>query len=66
MSAVPVTATAPPPARARRIRLPFSQWHPVLIPDTIVLIFPFAWLLISSLETSREALRFPQLMAVRA
>jgi hypothetical protein len=41
MSAVPVPATAPPPARARRIRLPFSQWHLVLIPATIVLIFPW-------------------------
>jgi multiple sugar transport system permease protein len=27
-----------------------------------VLIFPFAWLLITSLETSKEALRFPPLL----
>jgi multiple sugar transport system permease protein len=38
------------PARRRR-RLPFSPWHLVLIPATIILIFPFAWLLITSVET---------------
>src|SRR5262245_26396126 len=63
MSAVPVTAAAPRPARARRrFRLPFSPWHLVLIPATILLVFPFAWLLITSLETRDEALRFPPLL----
>jgi multiple sugar transport system permease protein len=63
MSAVPVTAPAPLPARPRRrFRLPFSPWHLVLIPATILLLFPFAWLLITSLETSNEALRFPPLL----
>ena len=63
MSAVPVTAAAPLPARPRRrFRLPFSPWHLVLVPATILLIFPFAWLLITSLETSKEALRFPPLL----
>lgn len=49
-----MTATA-----RSRVRLPFSPWHLVLIPATIVLIFPFAWLLITSVETPAEALRFP-------
>ncbi len=50
-----------PPARRRR-RLPFSPWHLVLIPATLVLIFPFFWLLITSLETSSEALHFPPVL----
>ena len=63
MSAVPVTAAAPLPARPRRrFRLPFSPWHLVLVPATILLLFPFVWLLITSLETSNEALRFPPLL----
>jgi multiple sugar transport system permease protein len=43
----------------RRSRWPFSPWHLVLIPATIVLLFPFVWLLVTSVETSAEALRFP-------
>jgi multiple sugar transport system permease protein len=50
-----------PPGR-RRWRLPFSPWHLVLIPATVVLLFPFAWLLITSVETPTEALRFPPLL----
>jgi multiple sugar transport system permease protein len=46
----------------RRFRLPFSPWHLVLVPATIVLIFPFVWLLITSLETSGEALHFPPIL----
>jgi multiple sugar transport system permease protein len=64
--AAPITAppTAVPaalPAR-RRLRLRFSPWHLVLIPATIVLIFPFAWLLITSIETLAEALHFPPIL----
>ena len=50
------------PVRRRRPRLPFSPWHLVLIPATIILIFPFAWLLITSLETPAEALHFPPIL----
>ena len=46
----------------RRRRLPFSPWHLVLIPATIVLIFPFAWLIITSIETPAEALHFPPIL----
>ena len=59
MSAPPAAIAAP---QARRWRLPFSPWHLVLIPATILLVFPFAWLLITSLETRDEALRFPPLL----
>ena len=59
--------TAAPAARAtaaapRRLRLPFSPWHLVLVPATLVLIFPFAWLIITSLETPAEALHFPPVL----
>jgi multiple sugar transport system permease protein len=50
-----------PPARRRRW-LPFSPWHLVLLPATLVLIFPFFWLVVTSLETSSEALRFPPVL----
>ena len=46
----------------RRFRLPFSPWHLVLVPATIVLIFPFVWLIVTSLETSSEALHFPPIL----
>ena len=46
----------------RRWRLPFSPWHLVLVPATIVLLFPFAWLLATSVETQAEALHFPPVL----
>jgi multiple sugar transport system permease protein len=49
-------------AGRRRRRLPFSPWHLVLIPATLVLIFPFAWLIITSIETPAEALHFPPIL----
>ncbi|MFI5067263.1 MAG: carbohydrate ABC transporter permease [Streptosporangiales bacterium] len=51
-----------PPAR-RRWRLPFSPWHLVLVPATLILIFPFYWLLVTSVETPSEALHFPPVLA---
>jgi len=50
-----------PPVRRRRW-LPFSPWHFVLLPATLVLIFPFYWLVVTSLETPSEALRFPPVL----
>jgi multiple sugar transport system permease protein len=49
----------------RRLRLPFSPWHLVLIPATIVLIFPFVWLIVTSVETPAEALHFPPVLIPR-
>jgi multiple sugar transport system permease protein len=46
----------------RRTRLPFSPWHLVLLPATLVLIFPFAWLIVTSVETPSEALHFPPVL----
>jgi len=45
--------------KRRRWPLPFSPWHLVLVPATIILIFPFFWMIVTSVETSSEALRFP-------
>jgi multiple sugar transport system permease protein len=53
-----MSAQTVPLPRARR-RLPFSPWHLVLVPATIVLIFPFVWLIITSIQTPAEALHFP-------
>ena len=50
-----------PPVRRRRW-LPFSPWHLVLLPATLVLIFPFYWLVVTSLETPTEALHFPPVL----
>jgi multiple sugar transport system permease protein len=58
MTAPAITVQQP----RRRRKLPFSPWHLVLIPATLVLIFPFAWLLITSIETPAEALHFPPIL----
>jgi multiple sugar transport system permease protein len=55
--------SAPSMVRPRRWQwLPFSPWHLVLVPATLLLIFPFGWLLITSLETPSEALHFPPVL----
>jgi multiple sugar transport system permease protein len=63
-------ALARPASRAaaapRRRRLPFSPWHLVLVPATIVLIFPFLWMIVTSFETSAEALHFPPILLPHA
>jgi multiple sugar transport system permease protein len=46
----------------RRLRLPFSPWHLVLVPATLALIFPFVWLVVTSVETPAEALHFPPVL----
>jgi multiple sugar transport system permease protein len=53
------------PAQAipgRRFRLPFSPWHLVLVPATLVLLFPFVWLIVTSVETPADALHFPPIL----
>jgi len=57
-----MTASTVSLPRKRRNRLPFSPWHLVLVPATIVLIFPFAWLIITSIQTPAEALHFPPIL----
>jgi multiple sugar transport system permease protein len=62
MSAVDLRAGDSMVRSRRWAWLPFSPWHLVLIPATLVLIFPFLWLVVTSVETSGEALRFPPLL----
>jgi multiple sugar transport system permease protein len=57
-----VAAASQVAGHRRRFRLPFSPWHLVLIPATIVLIFPFVWLIMTSIETPAEALHFPPIL----
>ena len=52
-------------AGQRRWRLPFSPWHLVLVPATLALIFPFVWLVVTSVETPAEALHFPPVLIPR-
>jgi multiple sugar transport system permease protein len=59
-----VSAPAPAIPR-RRSRLPFSPWHLVLVPATLALIFPFVWLVVTSLQTPAEALHFPPVLIPR-
>jgi multiple sugar transport system permease protein len=63
MSATGMTATSGMVRGRRWAWLPFSPWHLVLVPATLVLIFPFVWLLVTSVETSSEALHFPPVLA---
>jgi len=52
-------AALPAPRRRRRLRLPFNPWHLVLLPASILLVFPFFWMLVTSFETQGESLHFP-------
>ena len=42
--------------------LPFSPWHLVLIPLSFLLIVPLLWMLVTSLQTTNEANRFPPVL----
>ncbi len=50
-----------PPGR-RKVRMPFSPWHLVLIPLTFLLVVPLLWMLVTSLESEGEANRFPPVL----
>jgi len=56
-----MAAEALPLARRKR-RLPFSRWHLFLIPAALLLLFPFVWLIVTSIETPAEALHFPPIL----
>jgi multiple sugar transport system permease protein len=67
MTATRITPTAPPPptgptGRVRRLRLPFSPWHLVLVPLSFVLVAPMLWMLLTSLQTAGEANHFPPVL----
>jgi multiple sugar transport system permease protein len=67
MTATRIIAAAPPPrtgptGRVRRLRLPFSPWHLVLVPLSFVLVAPMLWMLLTSLQTAGEANHFPPVL----
>ncbi|GAB2539728.1 carbohydrate ABC transporter permease [Brachybacterium huguangmaarense] len=51
--------TAPGEPRRRRRRLPFSPWHLVLVPISIVFLIPFAEMFLTSFEPASEITRIP-------
>jgi len=51
--------SAEPLRRRRRGRLPFSPWHLVLVPVTLVFVVPLLWLLVSSFMSNAQINRFP-------
>ncbi len=57
-----VTVNIPKPMAKRalpRVRLPFSAWHLLLAPLTLLFAIPLLWLLVSSVMTNAEINRFP-------
>ena len=54
--AVEVSSPAP-----RRFRLPSSR-HLILIPLSLVMVTPLAWMVMTSIQTPDEALRFPPVL----
>jgi multiple sugar transport system permease protein len=49
-------------ARPRRRWLPFSPWHLVLFPLAMIMLLPLLWMIVTSLETQAETLRFPPVL----
>jgi multiple sugar transport system permease protein len=39
--------------------LPFSPWHLFLLPFSLVMLLPLIWMVVTSLQTQTESLRFP-------
>jgi len=54
---IPQAAATSGPSR-RRLRWP-SPWHLVLIPVALVMVTPFAWMVMTSIQTPEEARHFP-------
>ena len=51
--------SAAPLRRRRRGLLPFSPWHLVLVPVTLLFALPLVWLLVSSFMSNAQINRFP-------
>lgn len=43
----------------RRRFVPFDPWHLVLAPLALVMLLPFVWMVVTSLETQAQTLHFP-------
>jgi multiple sugar transport system permease protein len=46
----------------RRLRLPFSPTHLILIPLALLMVTPLAWMVMTSIQTPDEARRFPPVL----
>lgn len=46
--------------RPRRRFLPFDPWHLFLAPLAAVMLLPLVWMVVTSLETQDQTLRFPR------
>lgn len=61
--AVPVDSPAPPavarPARPGRRWLPSAVLYAVLVAGALVFVFPFVWMLITSLKTGDQVMTYP-------
>jgi multiple sugar transport system permease protein len=67
-SATTENGTEQPPAagpdgHSRRFRHRPNPWHLVLVPITFLLLFPFYLMVVTSLETQAQTLRFPPLLS---
>ncbi|BCL26154.1 carbohydrate ABC transporter permease [Streptomyces aurantiacus] len=58
-AAAPGGLTGPAEGPARRRLLPFSPWHLLLAPLSLVFAIPLIWLVISSVMSDAEINRFP-------
>jgi multiple sugar transport system permease protein len=50
---------AQPPARRRRLRLPFSGWHLLLMPLSLLFVLPLVQMLLTSFMSDSDINRFP-------
>ena len=48
--------------RPRRRFLPFDPWHLFLAPLALVMLVPLLWMVVTSLQTPSETLRFPPVL----
>jgi multiple sugar transport system permease protein len=48
--------------RPRRRWLPFSPWHLLLMPVALLMLVPFVWVIVTSLETLSQTQHFPPIL----
>src|SRR5262245_29316656 len=48
--------------RPRRRWLPFSPWHLLLMPVAFLMLVPFVWVIVTSLETLAQTQHFPPIL----
>jgi len=56
--AAPALHEAPEPGR----RFLFSPWHLVLLPAALLMVLPLVWMVVTSLETTKETQHYPPVL----